>query len=715
MIVQRQHLNSILSELNQAQILILRWLAQQHDHQATWDEFTEALADRMPESWLRFCLDDLRLSGLADFVPEQGSGWIATYPAVASAQPISHGVNLSAVLNAMPTEMLQRLCQRFSVRPTPTSNGKRIEGVTRCLSDHNFLVFLLASLSTGSLELFEWFLERGGMADHNALAKRLGNRYYDAIAYASRMTGSWGSQNVPRPSSPFIDLLECGLVAGVSAHGSSWGYASYFAIPNEVAAAYAGASIFDTEPLVPPQLTSAEPREVHLPNLTTLLRDLSHMRAFISLGRAEWRQDGGPYARSLQAFNKLVGGPTKDYSTALWRMAVEAQLLIASRYSSHPYQAADLSEIEPDAIICKLIEGWALDRTSAYYDYYLPRDLNRRVLSALQTVPTDTWIVRESFETLLAFFSPLALNSTVRSTHPRLGDWSTLYATLLGQGVDDEGRELFQVQSAAMETVLPEDPDAPPKLPEWDSSWVVQPDRTIVVPPNAHPDSLLHLWSVADLVENKGASIFRISSESVSAALNRGMTPDEITGLFEQHARTPIPSTIERVIRDQSQRYGQVRVGRASSYLKVDDPDVLVDIVSNARLNKIKIQIIAPTVAIVEGVDDAATLTNLRRAGYLPIPALEHPPAEPGTVVPERQSGEQIKDILHRAIAELRLVRLQWTDPRVGNVLRDIEPTDLDTVGLTAYAADSDDEYKIPLSIITAARLLTAQESKQYA
>ena len=331
--------------------------------------------------------------------------------------------------------MLHAMCQKLSIAPIPTTKAKRIEVITRCLTDHRFLVFLIASLPDESKELFEWISDRGGMADHNALAGKLGEGYYAAMSYVSRALTGWGATNAAK-ASPFIDLLERALVAGVSAYGNSWGYASYFAIPSDVATAYAGTSIFDTAPLVPPQLVSANPTETRLPNMTTLLRDLSHLRAFISLGRAEWRQDGEPYARSLQTLSKLISGPTKDYGSTLWKLAMEVPVVIPSGDREGGYIAADLSGARPDNLIRSLIQGWSEEPINSYYsDQYLPRDTHRRVLSLLPSLPLDVWIDRESFESLLSFFWPLLFNAKVKSSNKHIsGEWAALYATVLGEG-----------------------------------------------------------------------------------------------------------------------------------------------------------------------------------------------------------------------------------------------------------------------------------------
>jgi len=448
--------------------------------------------------------------------------------------------------------------------------------------------------------------------------------------------------------------------------------------------------------------------------MTALLRDLGHLRAFIAVGRAEWRQDGEPYARSLQTLSKLINGPTKDYGSTLWKLAIDIPVVLMS--GDEGYAAADLSQARPDDLIRSLIQGWAEEPTSSYSEHALPSDTHRRVLNLLPTLPPDTWIDRGSFERLLSFLWPLKFNAkTTGSNKPISGDWGALYATVLGKGNDDEQHESFSVQSAGMEIVFAQAPQPDLKLPDWDTSWIVQPDRTVVAPPNAHPDSILDLWNVADLIENQGASIFRVSADSISAALNNGMTPDEIAGLFERHSRTPMPATIERVIRDQSQRYGQVRVGNATAYLEVDDPGVLDEIVRNAKLDRLDIQVIAPTVAVVRGTDDATTIASLRKSGYLPVQAtVKAKSNSKPTPIRATQTQDEIKTLLRGAINDLRLARVQWNSPEYGTLEYVMEPANIRHATLAGYEANSGEMVEMPVSSILSVRLLTAAESKKY-
>jgi hypothetical protein len=176
-----------------------------------------------------------------------------------------------------------------------------------------------------------------------------------------------------------------------------------------------------------------------------------------------------------------------------------------------------------------------------------------------------------------------------------------------------------------------------------------------------------------------------------------------------------MPATIERVIRDQSQRYGQVRVGRATSYLQVDDPEVLDEIVSNGKLKGMTIEVIAPSVAVVHGTDDAGAIAALRKAGYLPIPKLSSPASgsSPATL-PRLMSQDEIKIILRYSASDRRLARIRWTDPQVGEIETVFEPQRLGRSDVKGFDAETGDELEIPVQWISSAVQLSVGEARKY-
>lgn len=240
-------------------------------------------------------------------------------------------------------------------------------------------------------------------------------------------------------------------------------------------------------------------------------------------------------------------------------------------------------------------------------------------------------------------------------------------------------------------------------LPPWDDGWIVQPDRSIVTPPNAHPDAQVDLWQVAQLESSQGASVFRVTAESIAAALNRGMKPDAIRKLFRTHSRVPLPPTVERLIDDQAKRYGRVKVGTAQTYVQVDDPALLEELRRHSKLKKLEWRDMAPGVAFVVSTDPGTVLTTLRQAGYLPV--LEEPTgsrrdtSSKGRV---RERDETLRTI-RLAIRDDLTLATTWID-RGRPCSAELEPIDLHGRELHALNLDSvdDEELMIPLDAILA-------------
>ena len=178
-------------------------------------------------------------------------------------------------------------------------------------------------------------------------------------------------------------------------------------------------------------------------------------------------------------------------------------------------------------------------------------------------------------------------------------------------------------------------------LPPWDLGWTVQSDRSVVVAPNCHPDVLKELWEVAELETNQGASTFRITPASIARALNQGLTLKRIVDRLEQRSGRALPPTVARVVQDEGQRYGRIKVGWALAYVVTDDDALLMELLRNPKLRRLGLRAIAPGVAAVPNDDPEDALQALRRAGYLPILDGESPAPAPLSLPYLKLSGRR--------------------------------------------------------------------------
>ncbi|MBI9114554.1 helicase-associated domain-containing protein [Sanguibacter suaedae] len=176
------------------------------------------------------------------------------------------------------------------------------------------------------------------------------------------------------------------------------------------------------------------------------------------------------------------------------------------------------------------------------------------------------------------------------------------------------------VPDAGAVTALGERLDA--LLPEAVDDLLLQGDLTGVVPGRPSPTLEALVAESAD-VESRGAALtVRFSPASVTRALDAGRTGEELLAELAAHSPTPVPQPLEYLVRDAARRHGQVRVGAAASYVRVEDPALLAGIVDDPRLHALGMFRVAPTV-LVAAAPIGQVLAALRERGV--APAMEGP------------------------------------------------------------------------------------------
>jgi hypothetical protein len=388
---------------------------------------------------------------------------------------------------------------------------------------------------------------------------------------------------------------------------------------------YEHRELLDSAPLQAPPLEPAEPAVPIVPNPTNLLRDIGHLLGFVGTGRCEWRQDGEPYKRSLVALGKLLGYKDGAYAELLWSVAESAQFVRRTYTGTEGrYELVPLTDLSAQDLFNALILAWVQRGGSpSEPGATSPRaqSARARLLLLLRLLPPDTWLRRSSVEASLRFQWPMVFGPEYQqpgTPAPEPG-WSSLGAIILAHGETADGQPAVMLPAAYQQLISPEPGDVSAALPPWERSWIVQPDRTIVVPPNAPPDTLAELWQVAQLQSAQGASVFRLTPDSIAAAMNRNLSPKQIRELLQGGSKVPLPPTVERLIDDQGERYGRIKIGLAYTYVKVDDPALLAELRQNKKLSKLEWRDVAPGVAFIVSHTPEAVLTNLRQAGFLPI------------------------------------------------------------------------------------------------
>jgi Helicase conserved C-terminal domain len=150
------------------------------------------------------------------------------------------------------------------------------------------------------------------------------------------------------------------------------------------------------------------------------------------------------------------------------------------------------------------------------------------------------------------------------------------------------------------------------------STFTVSGDLTVLAPAELDATTSGELSLIADITSKGTASVYKITELSLRRAFDSGRTPEQIMAFLEEHARPGVPQPLRYLVDDVARRYGSVRIGAATSYVRVEDVALLAELVRSKKLAKCKFRLIAPTVAVSPLVS-AKILSALRDAGFLPV------------------------------------------------------------------------------------------------
>jgi len=173
-------------------------------------------------------------------------------------------------------------------------------------------------------------------------------------------------------------------------------------------------------------------------------------------------------------------------------------------------------------------------------------------------------------------------------------------------------------------------------LPEPIDHFLVQADLTVVVPGPLKRELAEELAVVADVESAGAAMVYRVSEQTIRAALDVGRTGAGLHAFFEKHSKTPVPQGLAYLIDDVARRHGQLRIGMAASFVRCEDPALLAQAVAVPAAEALGLRALAPTVAVAQA-PIADVLAALRDAGL--APAAED---ATGTIVDIRPRGIRV-------------------------------------------------------------------------
>jgi len=398
----------------------------------------------------------------------------------------------------------------------------------------------------------------------------------------------------------------------------------------------------------------------------------------------------------------------------------------------------------------------------------LERDAVRRrrlVLSVLDEVRQAHATTSASVRDRVEWAGP-ALWSGGPASAASLVAWTLDEAQLLGiaalGSLSTAGRAILggrPTEAAALLAAL-----VPPSVAEF----VVQADLTAVISGEPAGPIRTELDLLGEIESKGAATVYRFSEGSVRRAFDAGRTAGDILAFLERHATRGVPQPLAYLVTDIGRRFGNVRIGGATCYLRSDDPALVAEVLQARSTARLKLRAIAPTV-LVSNTDPATVTTTLQAAGYLPAREnadgslhLSRPPAQraatrafppmrptiapdlaaavaqlrrtpppaPEPPAPAVQPWSQprlvgaarpadiargpraIRALLAAACDEYWLVRLSYVDGTARGSELTVEPIEISGGNLYAECLPEGDEQRLVIDAIEWARVLTEAEEQ---
>ena len=158
-----------------------------------------------------------------------------------------------------------------------------------------------------------------------------------------------------------------------------------------------------------------------------------------------------------------------------------------------------------------------------------------------------------------------------------------------------------------------------PLLPQPVDHILLQADLTAVAPGPLEHDLAHNLATMADIESRGGATVYRFTATSVRRAFDSGWSVGEVHDFIAASSSGPrCRSPWSTSSTTSSRRFGTVRVGAASSFLRSDDESALAELVHNPKAASLRLRRIAPTV-VVSDVPVDVLLPRLRELGTAPV------------------------------------------------------------------------------------------------
>jgi len=348
--------------------------------------------------------------------------------------------------------------------------------------------------------------------------------------------------------------------------------------------------------------------------------------------KGAWREEHWPYMQFVRRVGEGAG---------LLRVGADARL----RPTREALDWLKLSSLERAR---KLLDGWVVstwDELASFGGIKVQRayfrDLplaKRAILRLIGRMPAGAWIAYDAFVAEVKRVEPdfarpdgrydtWGLLSYTRQPINGFEFWDQVesrqlldiaggtlrWLGLTDVGVNGETAVSFRMNPLGAALIAGAAP--PPETPV--EPLVVQPNFDVVVPAYASPYARFQLGRIAERVggDRESAEVYKLAKRSVQAALERGITFEDMLRFLNEQSGPEPPQNIVASLREWAGQHGQVSL-RRGVLLESDDPALLEQIRRDKRVRMPKVESLTDTAWLIREGDAPELADRLRKAGF---------------------------------------------------------------------------------------------------
>jgi hypothetical protein len=146
----------------------------------------------------------------------------------------------------------------------------------------------------------------------------------------------------------------------------------------------------------------------------------------------------------------------------------------------------------------------------------------------------------------------------------------------------------------------------------------VLPNNEVLIGIDADFNDLKMLADFSELVSADLICTFTITKSSLSSYMNRSGELSNVLSFLEKKSSVPIPSTLERLIKDMAEKGKDITMTKCQAILQVRDKTIIDNIMAIKSISEMIEKRISPEILVVKtGVSLYAFVSELRKKGFI--------------------------------------------------------------------------------------------------